>query len=104
MLGAACPRWSAIWRADRPASSRRVATVLRNVWLDTQPKSASSRALRRSAAVFEESLRCPLGLGKIAMSVRSLVVLIRRLMICTTSVSYTHLRAHETVLDLVCRL
>ena len=24
--------------------------------------------------------------------------------ICLTSVSYTHLRAHETVLDLVCRL
>ena len=24
--------------------------------------------------------------------------------IATTSVSYTHLRAHETVLDLVCRL
>ena len=23
---------------------------------------------------------------------------------CATSVSYTHLRAHETVLDLVCRL
>ena len=23
---------------------------------------------------------------------------------CMTSVSYTHLRAHETVLDLVCRL
>ena len=26
------------------------------------------------------------------------------LALCDTSVSYTHLRAHETVLDLVCRL
>ena len=25
-------------------------------------------------------------------------------MVCIISVSYTHLRAHETVLDLVCRL
>ena len=29
---------------------------------------------------------------------------LKDLIICTIAVSYTHLRAHETVLDLVCRL
>ena len=31
-------------------------------------------------------------------------VIIRRLEVSDQPVSYTHLRAHETVLDLVCRL
>ena len=69
MLGWAWPRWSAICGADRPASSSRVATVLRNVWLDTQGKPASLSALRRSAAVLDESRTRPIGLGKIATSV-----------------------------------
>jgi hypothetical protein len=61
-----------------------VATVLRNVGLDTQPKSASLSARRRSAAGLLESLTRPIGLGNIARSVRSLRFRMRRRRIFTT--------------------
>src|SRR3712207_9445696 len=63
MLGRLCPRWSAIWRAERPASSRRVATVWRKVCDVAQGKPARSSAWRRSPLVLFGSRRRPFGLG-----------------------------------------
>ena len=41
----ACPSWSAVMRGERPSSSIRVATDLRNEWLVTSGKPSSSRTL-----------------------------------------------------------
>ena len=42
--------------------------------------------------------------GKLAYDDETLQQVAREVLIDVLSVSYTHLRAHETVLDLVCRL
>src|SRR5262245_39243146 len=44
--GRACPSWSAIWRADRPASSSRVATVLRKTCEVTHENGPASHLTR----------------------------------------------------------
>ncbi len=53
-LGRLCPRWSAICRAERPASSRRVATVRRKVCDVAQGTAEVAAGVVRIA---EETLR-----------------------------------------------
>ena len=43
-------------------------------------------------------------LTKIRIRIKIIIHLIKTQIISPTPVSYTHLRAHETVLDIVCRL
>jgi hypothetical protein len=59
MDGRAWPSWSAIARADKPASSRIVAHVFRNMWEVTQVKPAVPRAVRRSRDVLLGSRQPP---------------------------------------------
>ena len=47
----ACPSWSAIWRAERPAPSSSVAAVLRSTCLVTQAKSSDPRAARSAPSI-----------------------------------------------------
>src|SRR5664280_3426751 len=61
--------------------------------LQTQPRSSKSECLHSSPA-FNHTRCCPPFLNALANAFA----------LCHASVSYTHLRAHETVLDLVCRL
>lgn len=63
------PSWSAIWRALMPASSRRVATVLRKVCKVTQSNPMRSKRRRSSAVVLERLRTLPSGEGKRTSSV-----------------------------------
>ena len=59
--------------------------------------SNSTVKLRRNAEMWSVPMNMNDNEGAI-------VLLSLRCVICLAAVSYTHLRAHETVLDLVCRL
>lgn len=61
----ACPRWSAPIRAESPASSISVATVLRKLCDVTSGIPSSSRTARHAVLKFSGSLRVPLLEAKI---------------------------------------
>jgi hypothetical protein len=62
--GRECPSWSAMSRADRPASSKIVAQVLRKTCEVTQVKPAVPLAVRRSRDVLLGSRQPPTESGK----------------------------------------
>ena len=79
---------------NKTSSTRIISfSFISNVMFDTETSGCFNRVLKSSR--YNVTSRTPN--GKSALSICFIFSTIR-------SVSYTHLRAHETVLDLVCRL
>jgi hypothetical protein len=93
-LGRLWPRWSAIWRAESPASSSRVTTVLRSVCEVTQSKPARPRASRRSPLVLLVSRSRPYGLEETTGSSSATVRVARRWSSTSTRLRWVQLPGH----------
>ena len=75
---------------------------------DTATTEIYTRSLVGSSDVYKRQVYAPIGLGSGIcglIAARDLLGLDTKIIgVVSEAVSYTHLRAHETVLDLVCRL
>eukprot|EP00657_Telonema_sp_P-1_P010251 TRINITY_DN4603_c0_g1_i3.p1 TRINITY_DN4603_c0_g1~~TRINITY_DN4603_c0_g1_i3.p1 ORF type:complete len:128 (-),score=28.40 TRINITY_DN4603_c0_g1_i3:20-403(-) len=88
----------------------KVAKRLQKAWdgLDREKLYTVEEAVKelkaRSATKFDETIEVAMNLGVDPRHADQMVRGVVALPHGTGTVSYTHLRAHETVLDLVCRL